>query len=129
MRVSGQGQGSLRMCKENGCPVLSVAVITRHVSSSAARDESSLFFIFPLFFGRVVFLLVTTCFAFGVSSFYFIFSVSSASMTGWPKMGPRGPHTLSRSRLWDGQVVHASLQPNVPSRMSIGMPLGGLRIG
>ena len=64
MRVSGQGHGSLRMRTESGCPVLSVAVITRHVSSSAARDESSLFHLFinfsPLFFGHVIFLLVTT---------------------------------------------------------------------
>ena len=71
-------------------------------------------------------------------------------MTGWPKVGPRDPHTLPPMQgSWtrEGQVrrgafpgrpmgggdrgggVGRQSQPNVPAGMPIGMPLSGLRIG
>ena len=75
MRVSGHVQGSLRMRRESGCLVFShctklqVALITRHLSSSAAQ-KSPLFFFF--FFPPLVvsFSVGYNVFAFGVEFFF-----------------------------------------------------------
>ena len=73
---------------------LQVARNAQRQSSSATQTSPLLFFLHFFFFLFFVVLFYVCsdfdCVVFIVSFFSFL----SASMTGWPKVGPRGPHTL-----------------------------------